>query len=477
MDEVADGRVEEVLRAVEQALDGADHVPLLPVDGPDAYRVGRRIERIGRRVRAHQLALVGEIDRRRLHAADGHRSARALVAAAAALSPAEAGRRAKAARALRDLPALAAALRAGAVGCCQVDLIARVHANPRVRAQLIASDADLTVVASRWAYDDFASYLRRWEYLADEDGAPDRAERDHRRRTFAITQNLDGSYRITGGCGSLQGTVASAVLEAYVRAELEADWTEARARVGDDATFDDLVRTDAQRRMDAVERIFLDAAANRAEATGHQLVTDLVIDQETFERTAARMAGAEVGPDPRLATWWSDLAAQHDPVDTEGSDDAEPAAPTDACEGSRADGRGASPVPAAATFRSGTVDGRHVDPTEIVAATLVGHIRRVVYGADGVVIDVGRTQRLFTGSRRLAVLLSATTCLWPGCTVPASACEVDHLQPWRAGGSTRPGNGAPCCGKHNRFRNHGFTVRRDERGGLHVHRPDGSEIA
>jgi hypothetical protein len=474
MELVADPQVEAALREMERALDAADAVALVPVDGRDAYPLARRLEGIGRRVSSHQLVLIGDIDRRRLHAEDGHRSARGLVAVAADLSPAEAGRRAKAARMLRDLPAVAASLRAGRLGCGHVDLIARVHANRRVRTKLVAADADLAVVAEAWSYEKFAGYLRRWEYLADEDGAADRAERDHRRRDFSIHQNLDGSYRIAGGCGSLQGTVASAVFEAYVRAELEADWAEARGRVGDDATFDELARSDAQRRMDAVERIFLDAAANRAEATGHQLVTDLVIDQETFERTAARMVGHDPGTDPRLADWWSDLAA--DAADAGDAPDDEGAAPGAGATASCVSESEAS-VLRPATLRSGTIEGRHVDPTEIVAATLVGYVRRVVYGAKGVVIDVGRVQRLFTGPRRLAVVLASAACLWPGCTVPASRCQADHLEPWHQGGSTSPGNGAPACGKHNRFRNHGFTVHRDARGDLHVHRPDGSRIA
>jgi hypothetical protein len=440
MDAVADPQVEAALAGVDQALDALDGAGLVPVDGRDAYAVVRRLERIIGRVSALGADLFGEIERRGLHKEDGHGTARSMVRFAADLSSAEAGRRAKAARTLGAMPAVRDGLRSGRLGVCQVDRIARVHANPRVREQLEAVDADLAVVAERHPYDEFDRYLSRWELLADEDGAADRAERDHRRRNFTVHRNLDGSYRMQGGCGSLQGTVAADIFEAYVQAELEADWADARVRCGEAAGVDDLARTDAQRRMDAVERIFTDAASSLAERTGHQIVTDLVIDEVTFERTAARVAGHDPGADPRLATWWSDPAS---------------AAGTACCE---------------------TLDGRLVDPTEVVAATLVGHIRRVVYGADGVVIDLGRRQRLFTGPSRLAALLGTATCYWPGCAVPVHRCETDHLQPWGAGGSTSPGNGAPACGKHNRFRNHGFTVRRDDDGRLHVHRPDGSEI-
>ncbi len=49
-----------------------------------------------------------------------------------------------------------------------------------------------------------------------------------------------------------------------------------------------------------------------------------------------------------------------------------------------------------------------------MAATLVGQVRRVVMGADSVVIDQGRSQRLFTGSARLAVQLSSSECVADG---------------------------------------------------------------
>ena len=487
MEAVADPEVEEVLAGVERALDRVDAIGVAPVDGRDAYEVARRVERIARRVYSVQVHLVDDIEQRGLFTEDGHRTARALVGFAANLSGADATRRAKAARMLRAMPAVAAGLRCGTIGIAQVDRIARVHANPRVTERLEATDADLAVVAELLRYDQFDRYLRRWEYLADEDGARRRADHDHTRRDFQIRQDLEGRYHVTGRCGSLAGTIQAEILDAYVRAELDADWTEARARLGESATYDDLARTDAQRRADALAAIFDAAVATHAERTGHQIVTNLVIDQATFERTAARLAGADPSADPRLDTWWSDLAdtlqePARTPVhpDTAGTSDTEGSDDRDEDEDAGADedeDEGTRDVPGASTHRCETLDGRPVDPTEAVAASLIGHIRRVVYDADGVVIDLGRRSRLFTGLARLAVFLTATTCYWPGCTIPVQRCQADHLQPWSEDGRTSPENGAPGCGKHNRFRHRTHTVTRDATGLLHVHRPDGTEIA
>ena len=452
---MADPELERLVTEAEAALARVQaHVPA-PIDVQDAYGVVRRIERLERRATALAVAVLGDVDRRRLHVGDGHRSARALVGYAANLAPATAGRRARAMRTLRDLPALAARFEGGEVGIDQVDRIARVHANPRVRKALVAIDEHLAVVAARLPYLELHRHLTAWEELADEDGAPDRAARHHDRRSFSVHQGLDGSWDLQGRCGSLQGAAFFDVFDHYVRAEREADWAEARARLGEAATGEDLARTDAQRRMDALERMSSDATATVAARTGHQITTDVVVDQVTFERFARRTAGDRPEADGRATDYWADLARL---VDPDGH-------PVGAAVAGAAPGVG---------YRCSTLDGHPISPAEAVAAALVGHVRRVVLGSDGVVIDMGRRQRLFTGPRRLAVLLSAVSCYWIGCHVPLDGCQADHLLPWDAGGSTSPGNGAPACGKHNRFRNHGFTVERTPDGRLHVRRPDGS---
>lgn len=74
--------------------------------------------------------------------------------------------------------------------------------------------------------------------------------------------------------------------------------------------------------------------------------------------------------------------------------------------------------------------------------------------------------------------LASSECYWPGCHVPVSDCQIDHLIAWadHGGGRTDPRNGGPACGRHNRHKQRGFTVRRDQSGQWHTYRPDGTEI-
>ncbi|MGI8939721.1 MAG: DUF222 domain-containing protein [Iamia sp.] len=440
MEAVLDSPQTEALGLLAAGVDAVLSADLSPADAADARRLIGGLEVQARRLGSAQVDLLSRIDRAGLHRVDGHASAKVMVRHTAKLSNPEAARRARAARALRDLPLVAEAFRAGRIGAAQVDRIALAHANPRVADAVVANEASFVAQAETQPYATFDRMVAEWVRLMDEDGTCDRAERDHHNRDFKGVQDFNGAWSFAGGCGSLQGAEVDSIFRAFLRAETEADWVAARAEHGDAATAADLARTDGQRRFDAFLAMSRRAADAHAATGGSQIVTDIVVDQETFGRTVAAMAGAEV---PDIGPVFSVFPTR--------------------------------------SYRCSTLNGNPIDPTEAVAQALNGHIRRVVVGADSVVIDLGRKQRLFTGSAALAVKLSATHCYWPGCHVPVTDCQSDHLRPWsnasdRGGGCTNPGDGAPACGRHNRFKEHGFTVRRDHTGTCHVHRPDGTEI-
>ena len=127
--------------------------------------------------------------------------------------------------------------------------------------------------------------------------------------------------------------------------------------------------------------------------------------------------------------------------------------------------------------RCETVAGIPVPPSDVVAAMIWGQVRRVVVDSAGVVINMGRRQRLFTGNARQAVLLQSSRCVVAGCATPIRRCEADHLIEWGRHGHTDGANGAPVCGRHNRLKNSGYRVHRDDHGFWHTYRPDGTEIS
>ncbi len=439
--QVINREVAAAIDAVGAGLDALFAAGLDAVDPRDAVVLVREVEGLVRRARAVAVGVLDGVDRAGWHRVDGHASAKVMVRHVARLSDAEAGRRMRAAKALRDLPGVASAYRAGTVGSCQVDRVGRLHANPRVSAKVGAQDAALVKAACQLSYREFDLKVSEWERLADADGAGDRSQAHHDKRDATMVQDYDGRWRFAGSCGSLAGAELYEIFKAFFDAETLADWDQARAEHGEAATGEHLARTDAQRRFDAWFAITRKAAGARAaEPGGSQVVTNVVIDEASFYDQLRRFAGAD--PD-------SDAP---DPV-------------VDPQPGTR--------------LRCGTIDGHHVDPTEIVAAALLGHVRRVVIDSAGTVIDLGRRSRVFTGPAQLAVRLAAIECYWPGCHVPVADCQIDHLKPWASphNGSTSPGNGGPACGRHNRFKHrHGYTAWRDPAGHWHTLRPDGTEL-
>ncbi len=404
-----------------------------PAGGRDALRLVRELEVLGREIDAARCGLLAEIDRLGLHRIDGHASAKVMVRHAARLSPSEAGRRASAARALRDLPAVMAAWQGGKIGTCQVQRLARAHANVRVRSDLIEAEGWFLEKADDRSYKEFDALVTQWVSLVDSDGARDTNEQNHHNRRARILQDYNKSWRLDAGCGALNGAEIDSIFQKFVEAEFLTDWAEARDAHGPDTTVDDLARNASQRRFDALLEIFRRAASSDPNRSDTVVVTNVMIDQATFERALAELAGAM------------------------------PVTPVN---------------PFTDSYRCSTIDGAPLEPTEVVAAALIGDVRRVVVGADNVVINLGRRQRLFTGSAQLAVRLSSSECYWPGCHVPTSNCQADHLKPWSDPhrGSTDQENGGPACGRHNRHKQRGFKVRRDSAGGWHVLRPDGTEI-
>ena len=99
--------------------------------------------------------------------------------------------------------------------------------------------------------------------------------------------------------------------------------------------------------------------------------------------------------------------------------------------------------------------GAVVAPADLVRWLGEAWVERVVFDGPERIRDVGVRRRIFAGGSRRAVQLRDRTCFHPYCEEPAEGCEIDHVQPWAAGGPTTEANGRVACGFHNRQRHRG----------------------
>lgn len=83
-------------------------------------------------------------------------------------------------------------------------------------------------------------------------------------------------------------------------------------------------------------------------------------------------------------------------------------------------------------------------------------------GTFGQVLNLGRSQRLFSPGQRLAISVRDGGCLFPGCTKPPSACEVHHIVEWKNRGLTDVADGVLLCRHHHMLlhNNHWRIVRK-----------------
>lgn len=96
--------------------------------------------------------------------------------------------------------------------------------------------------------------------------------------------------------------------------------------------------------------------------------------------------------------------------------------------------------------------GQVVAPSALVPWISEADIGRYLFdGTPDRVISVSR-RRTFTGALRDLVKVRDRWCYHPCCDTPATRCQIDHIEPFSAGGLTAQDNGRPACGPHNRHR-------------------------
>ncbi len=72
--------------------------------------------------------------------------------------------------------------------------------------------------------------------------------------------------------------------------------------------------------------------------------------------------------------------------------------------------------------------------------------------ATGLPVDAGTLRRRPSTQQQRAVEASNPTCIFPGCRMPASGCDLDHRTPYAEGGLTSVGNLVPLCRHDHRIR-------------------------
>jgi hypothetical protein len=348
---------------------------------------------------------------------------------------------------------------AGHVSVDHAVQIARIQANPRISHLLVLVLPGLLDDAEHLPHGDFKIVIDEFISQVDADGAFADLASSIEGRNAHVSDVAGGLVVDMSGGDPVTTAQFIAVFESFVEGEYRRDLQARREQHGDDADQFPLARTAAQRRFDALVSMAAAAAASPEGRALPEPTVHLLIDEASAHETLAH-AGVLL-PNGQML-------------------DDEPIDATDDTLDRTMQGLAEELVSDPEAYRNRrcrTSTGAAIHPTIAIRALLTGHVRRVVVDSRGVVIDYGSKQRLFTGHARDAALLLATTCVHPGCRLPARMCEVDHVTPWPAGGPTNQSNANIECGKHNLHKHRArWTTRRDDRGRTYNVTPNGTIV-
>ncbi len=413
--------IETAVAALEQALAADPHGladetlrQLVPV-----------VQRARNLLDATDVRLVGVFDAKKLGDADALTTTQWLMHNTR-VSSTDARERIRAAGSLRSLPHAEAAFAEGRIGKEHLLALVRLHSG-RTAEALEKGEHYLVEHAAADGYATFEHILRAWKLAADPDGPEPRCPR----RRFDLRRGPDGEWDGRLLAPADEGAAIDAALAPFERIEWQRDWDEARRIHGVDASAHHLPRTASERRLAALAAALRRGAGSPDHTREPKPLVNIVVTHAAFERALAQAAGLPV----------------------------EPLDPTRAHE-----------------LDCRLIDGTPIDHATMLRHALSGFVRRVVIQSPGIITDIGRRQRLFTGPMRHAILSLVPHCGFPGCTVPARHCEVDHRHRWRHGGPTTPENGAPLCDRHQKLKERGFTDQQNPDGTWTWHRPDGTRL-
>lgn len=382
-----DGRLEDDLREIRRAIDELE---------------------------VEALRRIAVLDRRRVHAHDGHLSTASWLADRIGVGWASARRDVRTARALERMPLTRAALAAGDLSLATARRLVEAH-----RAEPAAFERDerlLLDAAQQHDGRDLERVVRLWrDRITDAD--PDELLRE--RRGLHASRTFMGAVRLDGTFDPESGEVILAAVSSIVDAEIRS--SDGRRSGGEDR------RTPTQRRADALTelcRSWLDRS-DRPSIGGERPHVNVTVDLDALTAGSGHQRSID--------------RAEHATAELD---------------------------------RAGSVS---LDTARRLACD--ASVVRIVLGAPSQPLDVGRRTAVVPAALRRAVIVRDRRCRFPGCDRPHDWCDAHHIVHWADGGRTALANLLLLCRRHHRLvhARGGFGLELE--GGRPVfRRPDGTAI-
>jgi hypothetical protein len=239
-------------------------------------------------------------------AADGAKTASAWIATRCRLPRSAARRRVRLGRALRHLPECAEAWREGAIGVDQARAIASARRH-RTEASMERDEGMLVSQAAQMGFEDFYRALSYWKQLADPDGAEAADEDRKAARNVFLEASFTGMWLGQMTLDPVSGTIVAGELNRLEHDMFEADCAEAKERLGRTARLDELARTSAQRRADALVEMATRSRSAPSDGIRPAPLFSVFVGYETLHGRICELENGTVLT-PAALTPWLDAA-------------------------------------------------------------------------------------------------------------------------------------------------------------------------
>ncbi len=391
---------------------------------------------------------VATFDARQLAHADGQYNAAMWLVNFAHVSKGAAQATVARGRLLRQLPALADALRAGSISVEHVGKVAELVRHLGGVDKVQPYDAVLAALAADAGPVQVGKACARIAALENPDGAEPDPQTDHANREVILARIGSMTY-LRGRLDPESAAVLSTAIDALMQPPTPGD-----------------PRNVPQRRADALTDLARLAVTNATLPTvgGERPHIGLLITPEL-------LFGTPNDTDPRDTARSGDAAA----CDAAGSGDA-------SSGGGGAGGGGAGDDPLAAMGVPPLPDRPWLNWVGEVHPDVARRIacdasvwRLIVDPRSGLPLDVGDKYRLVQWWIRKALWARDRTCRFPGCDRPCEWTDAHHITPWWKQHTTAIDGLVSLCRFHHRLVHEGqWTLRLDHTtGNVHVHYPDG----
>lgn len=412
---------EEIVEVFDALDADLNHLCRLSFDlftTPERLRALERLERVARRLRAPQHALINQLDAQ-ASAAELGGTLRSALADRLHITKAEAGRRVDEAADLGErrtltgdplpptLSATAAAQRQGLIGDGHVRVIRSFFANLPVEVDVLTlqdAEEDLAHQASMYRPDELAKYAQRLMNCLNPDGELKEQERNRKRGITIGAQQYDGMSPISGYLTPQARATFEPVL-----AKLGApgacnpdDDTPVIDQIPDEAAVRRDLRSQAQRNHDALLAGLRLLLASQALGCHNGLPVSIVV-----------------------TTTLNDLQA--------------------------------------AAGNAFTAGGSRLPMSDLIRMASHAHHYLAIFD-NGKALALHHTRRLASPAQRIMLYAKDRGCTKPGCDAPAYHSQVHHVQGWTTTHRTDIDDLTLACGPDNRLAEKGWTTRKNTRG-------------